>query len=166
MTRSGAPEISVTAALNALNRRFGAVLIVAGLAAGCSMPISMPLASIAAADKPVLVTGSVSTEVVDTGVAERVGSVGWAALKSALVSAAELDQDGQAFAWKSPAGTQDSGMEGTVTAIDAFFDEGGAICRRLAITAVAYARTDSFVAEACRTDGGGWNVSPSDKPAR
>lgn len=127
------------------------------------MPISMPLPSISAADEPVLVTGSVSAEVVDTGVADRVGSDVWTALKSALVSAAELGQDGQTFAWKSPENPENSG---TVTAVDAFFDEDGAVCRRLAITAVAYARTDSFVADACRSDSGGWNVRPSAKPAR
>ncbi len=130
------------------------------------MPISMPLPSIAAADEPVLVTGSVSTDVVDTVAAERVGSNGWAALKSALVSAAEIGQDGQTFAWKSPASLDDSGMEGTVTAIDAFFDKDGAVCRRLAITAIAYTRTDSFIANACRKDGGGWNVGPSTENAR
>jgi hypothetical protein len=130
------------------------------LAGACSLPISVPMPSLNAASDPVEITGSISADVVDTGVAERVGSKAWASLKSALVSAAERGEDGETFAWKSPGETGDQHMEGTVTAVDAFFDEGGAVCRRLDITAVAYNARDAFRAEACRRDGGGWKVRP------
>ncbi len=106
------------------------------------------------------ITGSVPTEVIDDGVAERLGTRAWAALKAALVSAAENGEDGEAFAWKSPATAGERHMEGTVTAVDAFFDDDGAVCRRLAITAIAYAREQALAAEACQRNGGGWNVKP------
>jgi len=141
------------------------LLVAAVLVSGCSLPISMPLASKGSLDEPELITGSIPTEVNDTGVAERIGASAWAALKSALVSAAEIGQDGETFAWKSAGSGDDLPVEGTVTTVNAFFDEDGAVCRRLAITAVAYTRTDTFVADACRKDGGGWNVRPSRESA-
>lgn len=122
--------------------------------------MELPLASLTESSEPLEITGSVPTEVVDDGVEERVGTRAWAALKAALVSAAENGEDGEAFAWKSPAAGEELQMEGTVTAVDAFFDDDGAVCRRLAITAIAYAREQAIAAKACQRDGGGWNVKP------
>lgn len=125
-------------------------------AAGCSFPISIPLGSLTGgADEPI-VTGSTSVDVVDNGVSERVGGDAWAALRAALVTAAESVEDGRTYAWRS----ETSRVAGTVTAVDAFFDDVGVVCRRLAITATAYQRTDSFAANACRNDSG-WTVTPS-----
>jgi surface antigen len=136
------------------------LLLVSGLLGGCAFPISVPLSPTAAISGSVADTGLVDAEIVDAGVADRLGTNAWAALKLALASAAERGEDGQTFAWKSQGSGDEWSMEGTVTAVDAFFDEGGAVCRRLAITAIAYQRTDVFSAEACRRDGGGWNVQP------
>jgi len=133
---------------------------VTGLAGACSLPVEIPMASMTAQNEPELITGSVSEKVVDNGVANRVGSVAWESLRVALVSAAERGDDGETFAWKSPGRGNDRSMEGTVTAVDAFFDPGGAVCRRLSITATADQRQDAFWAEACRRDGGGWIVRP------
>jgi surface antigen len=130
----------------------------AGLIGACSLPVEIPMASLKAKVEPVMVTGSVDEVVVDNGVGARVGSVAWESLRPALVSAAEHGQDGEAFAWTSAGGGAEQSVQGTVTAIDAFFDEGGAVCRRLSITAAAYQRQDAFSAQACRRDGGGWTV--------
>ncbi len=137
-----------------------ALLAAGAFLSACSLPVSLPMPSIAGAAEPVEVTGTVSTEVDDEGFAESVGSRAWAALKAALVSAAEHGEDGETFAWKDPESVGGRYSEGTVTAVDAFFDETGAVCRRLAITATAYQREDAFAAEACRRDGGGWTVKP------
>ncbi|MEJ8571641.1 RT0821/Lpp0805 family surface protein [Microbaculum marinum] len=133
------------------------------LTAACSLPVTIPLGPMNG--EPELITGSIDIPeetVEEQGIADRVGTQAWAALRGALVSAAERGEDGQAFSWK----TDNAGVEGTVTTVDAFFDADGAVCRRLAITAVAYARADSFVADACRRDGGGWNVKPSEQTRR
>lgn len=128
--------------------------------AACSLPVTIPLGPMAGSDDPEFVTGSTDAAVEtveEQGMVERLGAQAWAAVRGALVSAAERGEDGQAFSWKS----DNAGVEGTVTTVNAFFDESGAVCRRLAITAIAYSRTENLLAEACRKDGGGWNVRPS-----
>lgn len=148
-----------------------AVAAIAGLGASCSLPVSIPLGPMAAIGQPDGATGSVpgTTETAETieaaepvdeeGIVERVGALAWAALSNALVSAAEQGEDGQPFSWKA----DNAGVEGTVTAINAFFDENGVVCRRMAITANAFQRTESFATEACRKDNGSWAVRPADR---
>lgn len=138
--------------------RAAATVLACCVISACSLPISVPLSPLAGPAAPAGTTQTASTEVVDSGVAERIGAKAWVALSSALVSAVERGEDGQAFTWKSAGPTDEWSTEGTVTALDAFFDEDGDVCRRLAITAVAYRRTDAFSAEACRREGGGWDV--------
>ena len=130
-------------------------------AAACSVPVTIPLGPMAVADGDDIITASTSQtadDIEETGISERIGIKAWAALKHAVVSAAERGEDGQTFSWKSG----DAAVEGTVTAINAFFDEDGAVCRDLAITAIAYQRSERFAAEACRSDDGGWRVKPAD----
>lgn len=139
--------------------RVAAIGAIACLCAACSLPISIPLGPLAAVSDPDIVTGSIAetdAPVEDEGISEQIGANAWAALRNVLASAAERGEDGQAFSWKS----DNAEVEGTVTAVNAFFDENGVVCRRMAITASAYQRTDIFAADACRRDAGGWNVRP------
>jgi len=138
-----------------------AIGLMAMQAAACSVPVTIPLGPMAAAGDDDIVTGSIAPaadDVEETGISERIGAKAWAALKHAVASAAETGEDGQTFSWKSG----DAAVEGTVTAINAFFDENGVVCRDLAITAIAYQRSERFAAEACRNDDGGWRVRPAD----
>ncbi len=143
--------------------RIAAAAILALAAAGCALPVSIPLGPIAgltggaASDDDEIVTGSVGPAVEDGGISERVGQGAWPSLRAAVARAVERGEDGQTFPWKS----EREELAGTVTPVTAYFGETGAVCRRLAITA---ARTsdlsDVFHAEACRLESGRWSVGP------
>jgi 17 kDa outer membrane surface antigen len=140
----------------------GLLLFAAG---GCSLPISIPLGPMGDSSSDTLITGSIgprvdAIDVDEEGVSERIGTGAWVALKRAVAAASETADDGQTFAWSSNEPGSPHPTQGTVTAIDAFFAEDGAVCRRLAITATAYLRSDTFIADACRRSDGGWNVRP------
>lgn len=142
-------------------RRLAAPLLLVLLAAsagGCSIPISIPLGPMTAASEEPVTTG-VEEEgaIVDNGVAERVGEEAWAALRPAVVAAIATPGTGHAMAWRS----ETAPVSGTVTVIEAIFDDGVTACRGLAITAKAERRTDNFGARACRA-GPAWTLTPVD----
>lgn len=133
----------------------------AGIAlCACSFPVTVPLGPVAENGDAEIITGSIGTgdnDVEEQGMVDRLGAQTWAALRGAVVSAAEYGEDGQAFGWRDDR----DGIEGTVTAVDAFFDEDGVVCRRMAITAIAYSNENSLIADACQKADGGWSVRPS-----
>lgn len=130
--------------------------LLAGAGAGCSIPISIPLGPMTASlDEPAVTAGVEEDTILDNGVAERVGDEAWAALRPVVVAAITSPDTGHALAWRS----QSAPVSGTVTVIEALFDDAGAACRGLAITATAERRTDAFGARACRA-GPVWTLMP------
>lgn len=141
-------------------RGFAIIALVAATG-GCAMPVSIPLGPLSALtggkkETPV-VTASTRTVVEEDGISTRLGSGGWTAMRAAIVRAIEGGEDGETFAWRS----ETNGLAGTVTPVSAYFGETGSVCRRLAITAARSDLSDVFLAEACRSDGGHWRVTPT-----
>lgn len=132
--------------------------LLAASAGGCSIPISIPLGPMTASPEEPAVTANPEEEtILDNGVADRVGDEAWAALRPAVVAAIASPGTGHAMAWRS----ETAPVSGTVTVIEAIFDDGVTACRGLAITATADRHTDSFGARACRA-GPAWTLTPVD----
>lgn len=133
-------------------------------AAGCSVPVTIPLAPFSGAtgngDAAPVVTGSIGARVEERGVVEKLGHEMWMGMRPAVARAVEYGEDGETFAWRSLAGES-----GSVVPVAAYFGEAGVTCRRLSIAAESGADRRALVVEACREEGDLWWVRPAAEQA-